>query len=47
MADEHLRARAERYPTLAAHLNMLDGSWDDGFRRGLDYLLDGIAQRLG
>lgn len=46
-ADEHLRAQAERYPTLAAHLDMLDGDWEDSFRRGLDYLIDGIAARLG
>lgn len=43
VADEHVRTRAEAYPTLAAtgHLGAQD--WDDLFRRGLDSLLAGIV----
>ncbi|TDD47935.1 TetR/AcrR family transcriptional regulator [Saccharopolyspora elongata] len=46
-AHEHLRGNAERYPTLAAHMDVLDADWDSSFRRGLEYLLDGITARLG
>ncbi|MER7011810.1 TetR/AcrR family transcriptional regulator C-terminal domain-containing protein [Saccharopolyspora sp. NPDC000359] len=46
-ADEHLRAHAEHYPTLAEHLDVLDADWDGSFARGLGYLLDGITARLG
>ncbi|NUW38620.1 TetR/AcrR family transcriptional regulator [Nonomuraea rhodomycinica] len=42
---EHLRAQREAYPVLAAH--GLDHDWDVTFARGLAYLLDGMADRLG
>jgi AcrR family transcriptional regulator len=41
-AEEHLRARADLYPTLAAHGPLVGADWDLAFTRGLGYLLDGI-----
>lgn len=38
----HLQAHADRYPTLAAHVDMLDDDWDASFGHGLSYLLDGL-----
>jgi AcrR family transcriptional regulator len=38
----HLRAHADRYPTLAAHGPLAAGEWDTSFTLGLGYLLDGI-----
>ncbi|GLW09781.1 TetR family transcriptional regulator [Microtetraspora sp. NBRC 13810] len=46
-ADEHLRAHRDRYPSLAEHGHLSGEDWDATFAHGLDYLLDGIAARLG
>ncbi|MCO5974502.1 TetR/AcrR family transcriptional regulator C-terminal domain-containing protein [Actinoallomurus soli] len=45
-ADEHLRERRDRYPTLAEHGHVSGNDWDATFTQGLAYLLDGIAARL-
>ncbi|GAA2883350.1 TetR/AcrR family transcriptional regulator C-terminal domain-containing protein [Streptosporangium fragile] len=41
-AREHLAARRDRYPTLAAHGPLVGDDWDTAFALGLGYLLDGI-----
>ncbi|MGI5211552.1 TetR/AcrR family transcriptional regulator [Plantactinospora sp. CA-290183] len=46
-AREHLAAQADRYPALVASGHLDDRDWDDTFRRGLTYLLDGLAARTG
>lgn len=45
-ADGLLARERDRYPSLAAHGHLSGHDWDDAFARGLDCLLDGIAQRL-
>ncbi|GLY90214.1 TetR/AcrR family transcriptional regulator [Actinoallomurus iriomotensis] len=45
-ADEHLRQRRDRYPTLAEHGHVSGNDWDATFAQGLTYLLDGITARL-
>ncbi|WP_242587161.1 TetR/AcrR family transcriptional regulator C-terminal domain-containing protein [Streptomyces sp. MST-110588] len=45
--QEQLRARRDRYPTLAAGGYLYDDDWDGSFTTGLDYLLDGLAVQLG
>ncbi|WP_242613977.1 TetR/AcrR family transcriptional regulator [Actinomadura roseirufa] len=45
-ADEHLRERRDRYPTLAEHGHLSGHDWDATFDQGLIYVLDGIAARL-
>jgi AcrR family transcriptional regulator len=45
-ADAHLRARADLYPTLAAHGALVGHDWTEMFRRGLDHLLDGLETAL-
>lgn len=45
-ADDHLRQRSDRYPTLAEHGHVSGNDWDATFTHGLSYLLDGIAARL-
>lgn len=42
-AAAHVRAQADRYPTLAATGHPSDQDWDAAFARGLDYLLHGIS----
>ncbi|MEV5828822.1 TetR/AcrR family transcriptional regulator C-terminal domain-containing protein [Spirillospora sp. NPDC052242] len=44
---EHLAARADAYPALAAHSRPENADFDAGFRQGLDIVLDGIAARTG
>jgi AcrR family transcriptional regulator len=36
---------AERYPTIAGSRLLLDNDWDGAFRKGLDFLLDGVAPK--
>ncbi len=40
---EHLQTHAERYPTLAAHIPVLDEDWDAHFTRSTTFLLEGLA----
>jgi AcrR family transcriptional regulator len=46
VGQEQLRARRDRYPTLAAHGYLYDDDWDGSFTSGLDYLLDGLEAQL-
>ncbi len=46
-AEDHLRARRERYPTLAEHGPPIGKDWDVSFALGLSYLLDGIEAGRG
>ncbi|MGW4369987.1 TetR/AcrR family transcriptional regulator [Nocardia takedensis] len=43
---EQVREQAGRYPTLSGQRYMQDNDWDANFRRGLDYILDGIDLQL-
>ncbi|TDE38164.1 TetR/AcrR family transcriptional regulator [Actinomadura sp. 6K520] len=43
-AEGHLARHRDRYPHLAAHGHLSGGEWDDAFRQGLGYLLDGVAR---
>ncbi|MEU5160073.1 TetR/AcrR family transcriptional regulator C-terminal domain-containing protein [Streptomyces sp. NPDC020875] len=45
-ARERLRAEADRYPTLVAGDYVLDDGWEENFRLGLRYVLDGLEARL-
>lgn len=42
----HLRAHADRYPTLAALPGTTAGAWTDQFQRAADALLRGLAAQL-
>lgn len=42
-AQDHLTQVGERYPTIARSRLLLDSDWDGAFRKGLDFLLDGVA----
>jgi AcrR family transcriptional regulator len=44
-AHAHIRAHADAYPTLAVNDHLDSPDWDDLFRRGLDYMLDGLQGR--
>lgn len=46
-ADQHVRAHAAEYPTLAATGHLGEQDWDDVFRRGLDSLLAGLVASRG
>lgn len=39
----HLRASAERFPTVAAHNYIADTDWDGAFTTGVGFLLDGMG----
>lgn len=39
------RLTSERYPTLERSRLLLDNDWDGAFRKGLDFLLDGLSRR--
>lgn len=39
------RLASERYPTIERSRLLLDDDWDGAFRKGLDFLLDGLAPR--
>lgn len=42
-AQERLSGLSERYPTIERSRLLLDNDWDGAFRKGLDFLLDGLA----
>jgi AcrR family transcriptional regulator len=44
-AQQNLTRLSERYPTIERSRLLLDNDWDGAFRKGLDYLLDGLAPR--
>jgi len=39
------RLASERYPTIERSRLLLDSDWDGAFRKGLDFLLDGLSPR--
>ncbi|ACP26705.1 putative transcriptional regulator, TetR family [Sinorhizobium fredii NGR234] len=43
-AQLRLEQLSERYPTIGRSRLLLDNDWDGAFRKGLDLLLDGLAQ---
>jgi AcrR family transcriptional regulator len=44
-AQRRLTRLSERYPTIEGSRLLLDNDWDGAFRKGLDFLLDGLAPR--
>lgn len=44
-AQQRLAELSERYPTIERSRLLLDSDWDGAFRKGLDFLLDGLARR--
>ncbi len=42
-AQQRLEQRAERYPTIERARLLLDDDWDGTFRKGLDFVLDGLS----
>lgn len=44
-AQQRLADRGERYPTIERSRLLLDDDWGGTFRKGLNFLLDGIAPR--
>jgi AcrR family transcriptional regulator len=44
-AQQRLTRLSERYPTIERSRLLLDNDWDGAFRKGLDFLLDGLAPR--
>ena len=42
-AQRRLSGLSERYPTIERSRLLLDDDWDGAFRKGLDFLLDGLA----
>lgn len=44
-AQQRLARLSERYPTIEGSRLLLDNDWDGAFRKGLDFLLDGLAPR--
>jgi AcrR family transcriptional regulator len=42
-AQQRLSRLSERYPTIERSQLLLDSDWDGTFRRGLDFLLDGLT----
>jgi AcrR family transcriptional regulator len=42
-AQQRLAHLGERYPTIERSRLLLDSDWDGAFRKGLDFLLDGLA----
>ncbi|WP_260191658.1 TetR/AcrR family transcriptional regulator [Actinophytocola gossypii] len=43
VADQHVRAHADEYPTLAATGHLGEQDWNELFRRGLDALIAGLT----
>jgi AcrR family transcriptional regulator len=41
--QRRLTSHSERYPTIERSRLLLDDDWDGTFRKGLDFLLDGVA----
>lgn len=46
-AQKRLAGLSERYPTIERSRLLLDNDWDGAFRKGLDFLLDGLAPSGG
>jgi AcrR family transcriptional regulator len=44
-AQERLTRLSEHYPTIERSRLLLDNDWDGAFRKGLDFLLDGLTPR--
>ena len=44
-AQRSLADLSQRYPTIERSRLLLDDDWDGAFRKGLDFLLDGLAPR--
>lgn len=44
-AQQRLTRLSEHYPTIQRSSLLLDNDWDGTFRKGLDFLLDGLAPR--
>jgi AcrR family transcriptional regulator len=44
-AQQRLAHLSEHYPTIERSRLLLDNDWDGVFRKGLDFLLDGLAPR--
>ncbi|UVD55352.1 TetR/AcrR family transcriptional regulator C-terminal domain-containing protein [Rhizobium sp. Pop5] len=44
-AQQNLTALNEHYPAIERSRLLLDNDWDGAFRKGLDFLLDGLASR--
>lgn len=44
-AQQRLTSLGERYPTIERSRLLLDNDWDGTFRKGLDFLLDGLAPK--
>jgi AcrR family transcriptional regulator len=44
-AQQRLARLGEHYPTIERSRLLLDSDWDGAFRKGLDFLLDGLAPR--
>lgn len=44
-AQQRLTRLSERYPTIERSRLLLDDDWDGVFRKGLNFLLDGLAPR--
>lgn len=43
-AQQRLTHLSERYPTIERSRLLLDNDWDGAFRKGLDFLLDGLSR---
>ncbi|MGO6984605.1 TetR/AcrR family transcriptional regulator [Rhizobium leguminosarum] len=44
-AQQRLTGLSQQYPTIERSRLLLDNDWDGAFRKGLDFLLDGLAPR--
>ncbi|NNG68864.1 TetR family transcriptional regulator [Rhizobium laguerreae] len=44
-AQQRLTGLSQHYPTIERSSLLLDNDWDGAFRKGLDFLLDGLAPR--
>ncbi|RUM24334.1 TetR family transcriptional regulator [Rhizobium vallis] len=44
-AQQRLTRLSEHYPTIERSRLLLDNDWDGAFRKGLDFLLDGLAPK--
>ncbi|MEV6423959.1 TetR/AcrR family transcriptional regulator C-terminal domain-containing protein [Streptomyces sp. NPDC051662] len=45
-AQEQLRGQRDKYPTLVEYEYMLDEDWEDNFRAGVRFVLDGLESQL-
>ncbi|MBF9194995.1 TetR/AcrR family transcriptional regulator [Microvirga terrestris] len=44
-AQQRLTGLSEQYPTIERSRLLMDNDWDGAFRKGLDFLLDGLAPK--